>query len=136
MSLMVWDESYSVKIASIDEQHKKIIEMINQLGKSMNDGESEEALGRVLAQLINYTEQHFKYEEDIFERTNYPLSVEHKKEHEELKTKVMEIKDQYSQESTTVLPDKVSGFLRSWLINHIKGCDMKYSEHFLKNNIQ
>lgn len=136
MPLITWEESYSVKVPSIDEQHKKLIDMINELYEGVEQNSPHDALGSVLAQLINYTEMHFKYEEDLFQQLNYSLSEEHIAEHDSLKQQVYEIRDEFESTQSAVLSVKTTQFLKDWLLNHIMGTDMQYSDHFIQNDIK
>ena len=59
MDFVVWNEKYSVKISTIDEQHKKLVAIINELYNSMKNGKSKEQLGKTLTDLVEYTKYHF-----------------------------------------------------------------------------
>lgn len=135
MSLMSWSNSYSVGIASIDDQHKKLIDMINELHDGMLAKKSREALGAVLERLILYTGDHFDYEEELFARTGYADSALHKAEHAKLKHKVIDIHERYKASTMGTLSLETLNFLRDWLTNHINGTDKKYTKHMLANNV-
>jgi len=65
MPLMEWNERLSVGVASIDAEHKRLVGMLNELYDAMQARHSQEALGKVLDGLINYTASHFKHEEPL-----------------------------------------------------------------------
>jgi len=135
MSLMTWSSSYSVGIDSIDLQHKKLIDMINDLHEGMIAKKSREALGHVLEGLILYTVEHFDYEEKLFIQTNYADAVAHSAEHEKLKQRVIEINQRFKASTTGTLSLEVLNFLRDWLIGHINGTDKKYTSHLMASHI-
>ena len=127
MPLMIWNERMSVGVAAIDDQHKTLVSLLNELGDSMQAGKSKEALGAILDSLISYTETHFKYEEDLFSNTTYPDTVIHKKEHEDLVQRALDIQAKYKAGSGSALSVEVLTFLKNWLTTHIMGTDKKYT---------
>lgn len=135
MSLMTWEESLSVGIPSIDEQHKKLIKMINDLHDGMLARKGRDVLGNVLEELILYTAEHFDYEEKLFARTGYPQSALHKAEHAKLKQKAIEIHERFKASTTGTLSLEVLNFLRDWLAGHIKGSDKQYTPHLLAHDV-
>lgn len=129
MSLLTWTPSMSVGVHVLDEDHKKLIAMINDLHKSMLDGRSNVVVGGILRRLANYTVEHFEREEKLFAETNYAGAGAHKREHEKLKAQVM-AEIQKFQVGTTGLGLQTLNFLRDWLKHHIQESDKAYSAHF------
>ena len=121
----------SVGIASIDAEHKKLVAMLNELFDGVSAGKGREALGRVLDQLVDYTQVHFGNEERFFAQYGYPESAPHKKEHEDLAKQVLDVQRKYNSGASSALSMEVMSFLKNWLIKHIQGSDMKYAP-FLK----
>lgn len=72
MALIQWDDSFSVKVAEIDQQHKRLIVMINELHDAMKQGKGKDALGKIINGLISYTATHFDTEERYFDQFEYP----------------------------------------------------------------
>ncbi len=120
-----WDQSFSVGIKQIDQQHKKLVDLVNQLHNGMKSGNSKQLMGRILDELVNYTAVHFKTEEDIFERINYSGKEEHERIHEDLVGKVIEFQQAFHSGNALISMDLMK-FLKDWLVNHIKGEDRKY----------
>lgn len=135
MALMTWDESLSVGIPSIDEQHKKLMKMINDLHDGMLGKKSREVLGPILDGLILYTVEHFDYEEKLFARTAYAQAPAHKEEHTKLRQKAIDIHERFKASGSGALSLEVLNFLRDWLMGHIKGSDKQYTQHMLANNV-
>lgn len=135
MTLMTWTPELSVGIDSIDTQHKKLIDMLNALYDGMQAKKSRETLGPVLKDLIDYTVTHFKYEEDLFQKTGYADMAAHKQEHEKLKMQVVDIHKRFQESVSGAISLEVMNFLRSWLTNHIKGTDKRYTDHLKANGI-
>ena len=80
-SLEEWDASYSINVKKIDEQHKMLIEHINNLSDAMRFRKGKEYLAAVLDGLVDYARVHFASEENYFDKFDYPDSSVHKEEH-------------------------------------------------------
>ena len=137
MSLMDWSSELSVGIDSIDDQHKKLISMLNALYDAMQAGEGKAMVGKVLGGLAAYTVNHFKYEEDLFDKHGYPDAAEHKKQHADLLAQVTEIKAKFDSGSgSTTLSMEILKFLKSWLVDHIQGTDQAYTSFLVAKGVK
>jgi methyl-accepting chemotaxis protein/hemerythrin len=125
--LFEWDDSLSVKVTEIDNQHKRLIDLINQLHKAMGEGKSKEEIDGILNGLIDYTKTHFGYEENLFDKYKYPETTQHKQAHIDLVKQVVEFEKKFKEGKENISMDLMN-FLKNWLINHIKGTDQKYSK--------
>jgi hemerythrin len=126
MPLITWTEKYSVNIAEIDEQHKKLINMLCQLGEAMSQGKGSDVLGTILAELIDYTGYHFSAEERLFDLHGYPDSAQHKQEHAYLTGIVKKYQEDFANGNWMLTID-VLKLLTTWLNDHILGSDKKYA---------
>lgn len=131
MELFPWSEKYSVNIAEIDKQHKKLVGMLNKLHNAICDGKGKEALGPILSELIQYTRTHFIAEERIMSTNGYPDYEAHKEKHRRMSDKVALLYRDY-QEGKASLNFEVMDFLEKWIEKHIMGTDKKYAP-FLNN---
>jgi len=128
MSLIKWKEEYSVKVPEIDEQHKKLISLINQLADAMSVGKGRDVLNGVLAELMSYTEYHFEAEEKLFREHGYPEHERHSQAHDELTAKTRELKAAFDRGETKLSVD-VMLFLSAWLNRHILDEDKQYQPY-------
>ncbi|MBA3015372.1 MAG: bacteriohemerythrin [Proteobacteria bacterium] len=126
MPIMSWTDTYSVGIAEIDQQHKKLIELINALHDAMAKGQAKTVLGKILSDLITYCASHFALEEKLFDTHGYPDSTDHKDKHHKMTSKVLALQQQFEQGKVTITLD-VMDFLQQWLDKHILGTDKKYA---------
>ena len=126
MTYFAWNEKYSVHIREIDEQHKKLVSLVNELFEAMQAGKGKDVLGKVLSGLVTYTKSHFATEERLMRDHGYDEYLVHKQVHDSLTKKVLELNAQF-QSGQTALTIQVSNFLKDWLTNHILGTDKKYS---------
>ncbi len=129
MALIAWSDSLSVKVKQFDDQHKKLVDMVNQLFDAMKTGKGSQVMGDILKQLISYTQTHFAAEERLMKQYGYPDMEAHKKEHNALVMQVLDLQKQF-QEGKAVLTQNVLTFLRDWLSWHIQGDDKKYGVFF------
>jgi hemerythrin len=128
MAIISWKDAYSVGISEIDRQHHKIIDLINQLNDAMTEGKGKERLGKILADLISYTHNHFKAEEKLFDQYGYPDAGEHKIKHQKMTEKVLDLQKQFKAKKITITFE-VMDFLQNWLDKHILGTDKKYGPY-------
>ena len=135
MSLIKWNDSFSVNVSKVDQEHKKLFEMINELTGAMKAGQGKDVLGNILDGLISYTTFHFQTEEDYFQKVKYPGAAEHKKEHVAFVEKVTEFKKDFDAGRATISVN-ILLFLSKWLQNHIKGTDQKYSSFLNEKGIK
>ncbi|MBU0995586.1 MAG: bacteriohemerythrin [Proteobacteria bacterium] len=129
MELITWDDSLSVKVKEIDEQHKKLIRLINSLHEAMIQRKTKEALGTIINELMDYTTGHFLTEETYFEKFEYGERDSHKREHTGFVNKVSAFHTDF-QTGKMFLSMEIMNFLKDWLIKHIKGTDKKYGPLF------
>jgi len=129
MALMEWNPSFSVKVKKFDDQHKKLVDLVNQLHDAMKAGEGNAMLGVVLQSLISYTGSHFADEEKMMQANAYPEYAKHKGEHEKLVKQVLELQQKF-QAGNAMLTMSVLSFLKEWLVKHIQGEDKKYGIYF------
>lgn len=131
MSYFNWKEEYSVGVAIIDVQHKKLIELINLLHESMKQGKAEKIMNVIIRQLIDYTGYHFREEERLMAQINYYDTQKHMKEHIDFVIKVKEQNEKLFS-GPTLLSLDLSRFLKKWLMEHILSTDKKLGAE-LKN---
>ncbi len=129
MPLITWNDKISVNIAEFDNQHKKLIVIINELNDAMCQGKGKEMMEKILANLIDYTKTHFGAEERLMKTHGYTEYAQHKKEHDDLAGKVLDMQQKYREGKVTISLE-VMNFLKNWLTTHIQGTDKKYTQFF------
>lgn len=137
MAWMEWTPKYSVKVVKIDDQHKKLIGIINELYEVLSiEGSKKEAINNVIEELLDYTRYHFSAEEELMKKFSYPHYPQHKPEHDNFVMKVAGFQDEYRQGRILVLNFEVIRFLRDWLFNHILTVDKQYSSFFNQQGVE
>lgn len=128
MSLFEWNSTYEFGIDDIDNQHRKLVRILNTLWDSHNAGADRDAIGSIIDELVFYTKIHFNNEEKYMEDINYSEFKEHRLLHRELTSQVLKIQEDYKN-GTAYLDDKLIDFLKSWLSDHILIEDKKYTKN-------
>jgi hemerythrin len=119
----------SVGVAILDKDHRKLVDMINDLYDSIQEGRGKDVVGKFLEGLISYTEEHFRREEKMFMKSEYPDVSRHMALHDAMSKQVAIIQENYKNEEASTLSMEVMNFIKNWLINHIMGTDMNYSPY-------
>ena len=134
MPLMEWDNSLSVGVTEIDDQHKKLVDHLNVLNDAMKERRGKEVMDGILEGLVEYAATHFATEEKYFDEYNYPKSTAHTKEHTNFVINIMEFKKGFDDGKVTLTMDLMY-FLKDWLAKHINGSDKGYTKCFNKNGL-
>lgn len=121
-----WKDAYSVGIQSIDKDHKKLLGMINQLQTAVHYTTDDAMIDIILDDLLDYTKYHFSREEDMLQKFNYPDFEQHKHQHETMIAQITKHIENYRSSSSHNM-NELTQYLKSWLINHINGCDQEYA---------
>ena len=121
-NLLQWQDSFNTGVTLMDQQHRRLLELINELFQCMKDGGDRMVLGDVVDELVNYTVTHFRAEEDVMHRYNYPDLKEHKKIHKNFIEQVGGYVEKIKA-GDRLPPADVYRFLKDWLVNHIEKQD-------------
>ena len=130
---IIWSEDFSVGCEAIDEQHKKIVELINILIVHHNASVHSETIAYVIDELMLYSLHHLEYEEKLLEELQYPEFSQHKEDHSKYKGKIVDIVFKVSKDNKET-PVELLEFLEEWWSNHILKEDMAYKP-FLENSL-
>jgi hemerythrin len=133
--LFTWQPEYSVKIGVIDEHHKRLLALVNELHDAMRQQKGRAVLAATLNELICYTQAHFSAEEVLMEAFGYPESLQHRIEHDRLTRTVLEFQQQFMRGQVHISAQLME-FLKSWLVQHILGSDQKYVEFFAERGAE
>ena len=134
MSLIEWDDSMSVGVASLDAQHKELIATADEFAKAFFDGNSQQVMGRILSRLIAFTKTHFQAEENLMIQYGFEGFYQHREEHKELTRQILELQERHENGDRNV-PVETFNFLRIWFMHHILEIDMLYKEFFVEQGV-
>lgn len=120
--------------ASIDSEHRQLIQAINDLLKACSSGKGRDELAKTTRFLSDYTAKHFAHEEMLQKQSKYPDYINHRRYHENFKKVVADLCGRLDKEGPTIaLVGQVNTAIAGWLVNHIKQEDTKLAAH-LKNS--
>ncbi len=122
-------------VVEIDNQHKRMFAVINELLDAINTSTTSEHLGHIIESLVKYKIFHFETEEKYFRDFNYERAAEHIQKHHEFNTKLTELKGKYPEPTIEFAFDLVD-FLEDWLINHLMVVDQKYKKCFAEHGLK
>ena len=126
----LWNKDLETGNATIDDQHRQLVEAINNLLDACGTGRTRSELEKTLTLLCSHTSKHFSDEEKLQLQYKYPDYQNHKKMHEQCRIVVRDLTDQLRLNGPSInLVGKVNNSIGNWLINHIKTQDKKLAEH-------
>jgi len=132
--MIKWDDKYSVGISIIDEEHKKLIGILNKAIFAKEHNDNPEELREVLREMTNYALMHFKTEETYMKEFNYSEYQDHKEEHRNFSTEIIAYSDKVI-EGNSQIANEIIEYLKWWLVNHIQATDKKYIDCFNENGL-
>ncbi|ACO86279.1 bacteriohemerythrin [Clostridium botulinum] len=127
-----WKECYSCNISKIDNQHKRLFELADEIYTivSVNDGYDHfDEIMEAIKTLKEYTVYHFSYEEEIMRKYEYGDLDNHKIEHEAFINKISSINEEEIDEKQKNFLMDLLEFIVNWIENHILKSDLKYKEY-------
>lgn len=128
--MIPWTDNLSVNIKEIDNQHKKFLELVNELHNAVIAKKSHLVESKIIDSLIEYAFYHFTLEERYLDRSNYPYTEKHKKEHEEFVDKIIKLKKEHDKNKLS-FTIKMINFMNNWWVDHVLNSDKKYEPYLI-----
>jgi len=131
--LITWTDKLSCGIKLVDDQHKELVALVNEMFNHVTGNELQEKnyFSRVINDAVSYVKVHFATEEKLMIATKFDGYAEHKKEHDSFVLAVVEnIKDYQAGKRLTL--STFTRFLKDWVLSHIALMDKKYFDYFKK----
>ncbi|WP_294961393.1 bacteriohemerythrin [Sulfurimonas sp.] len=129
IDIFPWDDHFNTGLDTIDQQHCKLVEILNRFARYVIYNSNEEELETIFDELIDYTHYHFQTEEAIWEKHILLDSIneEHVKGHQSFSEKVLKLKSQRDVKTLCELASEAIEFLVKWLASHILESDREMS---------
>ena len=134
MAIIPWDSRIILNVRLIDEQHKVLVDLINSFYESIRKKEPDTAILELLQGLLDYTRFHFTDEQDLMRKHNYPGLKHQLGEHKDFIEHISDCHKRIS-EGKLVVSLEITSYLRTWLIDHIKGTDKKLADFLNQRGI-
>ena len=130
---VTWQDNYSMGIKIIDDQHKGLMDFVNDIFNHATGDENAERLWfkDVIQQAVQYVKEHFATEEKYMLATKFPGLAEHKKAHDEFTLEIVKSVKEFDAGKRLVL-EKFAYFLKNWVLSHVAIMDRQYSDYFRK----
>lgn len=134
MPLFDWDDMYSVNIKAVDEQHKHLVNIINDLYRSLLSRTPQENMYDILDRMLLYATFHFQDEEKLLKEHDYPFYESHKLKHEKFVDKTIEYIEKFKSGELKPSTD-IANYLKDWLKKHIMGDDKEFSQYLKEREV-
>ncbi len=122
MAYFEWADDMVIDQGPIDEDHRKLVQLVNQLHDATTEGRGREVVGELLEQLIHYTADHLGKEEAAMAQAGFPHLERHKIGHQAFVGQLQQLQHRY-QEGSIAVAAQLSTVLRDWLSLHIRRSD-------------
>jgi hemerythrin len=126
MALVTWYKKYSVNNAELDNHHKKLFDIINNMYDTCLKAENVNCAEHIIEELIEYTNYHFSAEENYMVEKGYNDIDEHKKLHKYILDKLNEMQ-QVENKNDYDYKKELLVILGNWILQHVTVEDKKYS---------
>jgi hemerythrin len=126
MALITWSGKYSVGVKNLDDQHKEVINLLNELHAAMLKGQAQSVAGDLLPKIQRHAREHFSAEERLMESTKFPGLAEQRTEHSALLAKIEDYAARHKRGDSSVYLELLN-FMRDWMTNHMQKVDKKYT---------
>ena len=131
-TLFRWSSIYTVGVPQIDEEHQQLFRLAQQTHEAMLDGCAKEVLSKRVAELIDYTCYHFAHEEQLMQRAGYPEYPQHRRLHEELRSRAVRFRERLESGEITMTIEFMQ-FLAAWLKRHTTTSDLEIVEYMRRS---
>ena len=131
-ALLRWRDSMALSVPVIDADHKRLFELLSRLRFLDLAGEDRRAIADALAELLLYTQTHFRREERLMELGGYPGLAAHRRLHRQFTDRVTEITARFGQNGAGLKTSSICDLLSNWLVDHVLGEDMKLKPYVEK----
>ena len=127
MQPIQWEPSFSVGITKLDDDHKKLIQLVNSLCEAWTLGKDALIIESLFDALQVYTDSHFQREEAILAALEYERLPQQQHAHACLVDALQNFRTRYlAGGQATKATAEMNAFLRSWLVDHILTEDLMY----------
>ncbi|MBI1208254.1 MAG: bacteriohemerythrin [Azospirillum sp.] len=127
-----WTDVLGVGNKTIDDEHKFLFSIYNDLVSALERDETETVVGRVVQELLAYTNYHFGHEEELMSTFEYPDLQAHKKQHDNFIAQLHKIEAHLAAGEWDLV--SFAGFVKKWILGHIMVTDTRLGE-FLKTRM-
>lgn len=122
---IVWKTEYSVGVKKLDNQHMKIIQILNDMYDCQRDKTGALDPESILNDLLTCTRTHFADEEGLLRLVGYPTFTEHKELHDRMAHQTQDLYGDFLKSRDDLSPELLTS-LKEWWLDHIRNDDKRY----------
>jgi hemerythrin-like metal-binding protein len=122
-----WENEYCTGDSVIDKALQQVVNYINLLHQALKNGNDEDTVNEIIAGLTEYSEIHFKLEEDKMKELGYPNIAAHVQEHQIFSDRLSKLGDDMKKKNVSVNL-RLLKFMKVWFSGHILNTDKKFHE--------
>lgn len=125
IDIFPWNDNFNTGLTRVDEQHRKLVQMLNFLASHIALGAPREVLGQTFNALSDYAAYHFETEEAIWhaQLAGDPCEIEHQAQHQAFVEEVSRLKTSLASRASAEVAEETLAFLARWLAAHILESD-------------
>ena len=137
MSVTEWKDSFIVGVDEIDEQHKRLLKLINLLDDNIKSGCDRNIVYVIISEMREYTKYHFQTEERLIGqyKNDYQDYQAHLKEHSNFVNMTMDFFISYTSKDEKHLASEILNYLVKWFAEHSTGMDKGLARVLQKNGM-
>lgn len=128
---IVWTSEYEIGIDVIDQQHRRIVDYINDVHAVLEHEAEPETVSDILLNLVDYTLSHFAFEEALMEEADYPDLTLHQMTHKTFEQQLDALTGRF--QAGEMVADELADMLQDWLLKHIVTDDQSYTQSVRDN---
>lgn len=128
--LLQWSENLKIGIREIDEQHKALIAMVNELHQAIVARNAKDTARQILDRLADYPRTYFHEEEGLMQRSGYSALDTHRQQHEDLIRRVGELRKQFDSGNSKITFELMF-VLKAWLARHVNESDRRFGAYMM-----
>ena len=128
MDFYKWKDSFNIRIADIDQQHRSFLELLNACHRQISSGKRVGSDAKVFDRLKAYATTHFRFEESLMQSIGFPEIEQHKKQHTYFESQVVELETAH-YEGNDRTTESLLSFLINWFLKHILEQDKNYAPY-------
>ena len=128
--LFDFDKEFKLGIEAVDNEHVRLVDMLNQVHALLSEGKREEARQFFTQTLSGYVNEHFANEEKFMDGIAFPSLDEHRKIHENFKKTFQDLVPQIQSADEAAFRKALTDAF-TWIITHIGKTDRKYATFYL-----
>lgn len=134
MALIEWKDRMSVGVEALDQDHRRLIGLLNQLHDLVQGRACDSAPIDIVRDLIRYTEYHFDCEERLMRLGRYPAYEEHVSMHRDIRRRIISFEQKFREDPAEAHLLPLYDFLSDWLMRHILREDKKYRPYLARDD--